>query len=495
MFPYVILYVAKCGPVCLVLATYNYRMVIGRTRESATLRAALASKRPELVVLLGRRRIGKTFLARSILRGHIRFEITGMHRATLKEQLRNFHLTLSAHRKNLPEPSDWLEAFQQLGTYISSLRSTRKKVIFIDEFPWLDGRKSRFLPAFSNFWNAFASKRNDLLVVICGSAASYMVRKIIKDKGGLHNRITRQVRLEPFNLAETEQMLRHNGVQLTRYDIIRLYMALGGVPYYLQLVQPGESAAQAIDRLCFRKDGPLRDEFNLVFASLFDHSENHERIVRTLARMRKGMTRDQLARQSGVRTGGTLTRTLEELDASGFIQRYTPWTGTKDPLYRLSDELSLFHLKFIAESRPARGAYWVKLQDKPSNRAWSGFTFETICMKHVEQIRRGLGIQGVHSMEGAWVSKGRPGAQVDLLIDRDDNVVNICEMKFSAAPFTIDAAYGRDLAAKVRRFRSETRSRKSILLTFITTYGVTGNAIARQLVQNELTMEVLFENL
>lgn len=475
------------------LATYkNTHMVIGRKHEIAVLRSALASKQPELVVLLGRRRIGKTFLARSILRDQIHFEITGMHRATLKEQLRNFHLVLSARRKGFTEPIDWLEAFQQLAAYIGSLRTKRKKVIFIDEFPWLDGRRSRFLPAFSNFWNNYASQRNDLLVVICGSAASYMVRKIIKDKGGLHNRITKRIQLEPFNLAETEQLLRHNRVQLTRYDIIRLYMALGGVPYYLQMVQPGESTAQAIDRLCFHKGGPLREEFNNVFASLFDHSENHARIVRALAKLRKGMTRDQVARESRVRTGGTLSKTLEELEASGFIQRYAPWTGVKEPLYRLSDELSLFHLKYIEPSRPAQGAYWAKLQGQPSGRAWSGFTFESICLKHVEQIKYGLGITGIHSAEGSWFSKGPPGAQVDLLIDRADNVVNLCEMKFSDGPFTIDAQYARELAAKARAFRRETGTRKSILLTFITTYGLTGNAQATQLVQNELTMDDLF---
>lgn len=467
-------------------------MLIGRSHESAILRSALASKSPELVVLLGRRRIGKTFLARKVLKGHVRFEITGMHRATLKEQLRNFHLVLSAHRKNSPEPADWLEAFQQLAAYITSLRGKRKKVIFIDEFPWLDGRRSRFLPAFSNFWNAFASTRNDLMVVICGSAASYMVSKIIRDKGSLHNRITRQIRLEPFNLAEAEQLLRHNGVQLTRYDILRLYMVLGGVPYYLQMVQPGESTAQAIDRLCFRKDGPLRNEFNMVFASLFDHSENHERVVRALAQMRKGMTRDQVARQSKVRSGGTLSKTLDELIASGFIQRYTPYSGVKDPLYRLSDELSLFHIKYIEPGRPAKGAYWAKLQGQPSARAWSGFSFESVCLKHVEQIKHGLGITGIHSAEGAWSAKGSPGAQVDLLIDRDDNVVNLCEMKFSDSPYTINAKYARELAVKMKEFRKQTGTRKSIFLTFITTHGLTGNAIATQMVQNELTMDDLF---
>ncbi len=471
-------------------------MVVGRTQESILLQQAFASKRPELVVLHGRRRIGKTFLVRNIYREHIRFEITGMHRATLKEQLRNFHLTLSAHRKNLEEPADWLEAFQQLAKYITSLRTKGKKVIFIDEFPWLDGRRSRFLPAFSNFWNAFASKRKDLLVVICGSAASYMIQKIIKDRGGLHNRITRHVQLDPFTLAETEDLLRNNRVKLTRYDVLRLYMALGGVPYYLQMVQRGESTAQAIDRLCFRKNGALRTEFGNVFASLFEYSDNHERIVRALAQVRKGMTRNQLAKKSRIHTGGTLTKTLQELEVSGFIQSYTPYRGVKDPLYRLSDEYALFYLKFIEPSKPVKGAYWTKVQGQQTYRTWAGFTFETICMKHVEQIKHGLGISGMHSEDGFWFAKSTAtGAQVDLLIDRDDKVINICEMKFLSGPFTIDKKYARELANKVELFQRETGTRKSVMLTFITTYGLSENAHSNEMVQEELTMDVLFENL
>ena len=470
--------------------------VIGRDNETALLREALSSKRPELVVLHGRRRIGKTFLVRNVYKEHIRFEITGMYRASLKDQLKNFHLVLSAHRKDPVEPEDWLEAFQQLGTYIASIRSKRKKVIFIDEFPWLDGRRSRFLPAFSNFWNSFASKRKDLLVVICGSAASYMIQKIIKDKGGLHNRITRYVRLDPFDLRETELLLRQNDVKFTRYDVLRLYMALGGVPYYLQMVQRGESTAQAIDRLCFRKNGPLRSEFNNVFASLFENGDNHERVVRALAQVRMGMTRNQVAKKSKMRSGGTLTKTLEELEASGFIQSYMPYRGVKDPLYRLSDEFALFHLKFVESARPARGAYWTKLQGQQSYRTWAGFTFETICMKHVEQVKKALGISGIHSEDASWFSKGKAsGAQVDLLIDRDDNVITLCEMKFHGGPFSIDKKYARDLAGKIEVFRRKTATSKNIMLTFITTYGLLGNAYSTQMVQSEMTMDALFENL
>ena len=471
-------------------------MVIGRTAETKLLLDALASKRPELVVLHGRRRIGKTFLIRNVYQDHIRFEITGMHRATLKEQLRNFHLTLSEHRKNLEEPVDWLEAFQQLGAYINSLRTKKKKVIFIDEFPWLDGRRSRFLPAFSNFWNSFASKRKDVLVVICGSAASYMIQKVIKDRGGLHNRITRHVRLDPFSLVETEQLLRHNHVKLTRYDVLRLYMALGGVPYYLQMVHSGESTAQAIDRLCFRKNGALRNEFGNVFASLFEHSDNHERIVRALARVRKGMTRNEVAKKSKVHTGGTLSKTLQELEVSGFIQSYMPYRGVKDPLYRLSDEYALFYLKFIEPSRPAKGAYWIKLQGQQSYKAWAGFTFETICIKHVDQVKQAMGISGIHSVEGSWFAKGATsGAQVDLLIDRDDHVIDLCEMKFWNGPFAIDKKYARELTNKMNLFQQETGTRKTVMLTFITTYGLKENAYAKEMVQNELTMDALFSEL
>lgn len=478
--------------------------IIGRREECELLHRALRSPRSELVAVFGRRRIGKTFLIRNLYKEHIVLEWSGMYKGTLKDQLRNFHAALPSRRKKQPVPGDWMEAFAQLTAHLEdggpkpakrsgSRAVNRKRVVFIDEFPWLDSRRSRFLAAFSNWWNGYAAKHSDLVVVICGSAASYMIRKVINDRGGLHNRVTQRIRLAPFSLGETEQLLQRNKVRYTRYDILQLYMAMGGVPHYLQLVERGESVTQAIDRLCFDRLGYLRGEFNNVFASLFEHSDNHEAVVRALASVRRGLTRNAIATRSRLPSGGRLSATLTELEQSGFIERYTPYDGKKDPLFRLTDEYTQFYLRYIEGTKPGRRGIWQKLSTSPAHRAWAGFAFETICMKHVEAIKDALGISGVRSVEGSWIGKGdESGAQVDLLIDRDDNVINLCEMKFGNAPFRIDKRYATDLSAKMGAFISATGTRKSVFLTFVTTHGLEQNAHSHQLVQSDVRMDALF---
>ncbi len=467
--------------------------VIGRKYEKIILENALESARPELIVVYGRRRIGKTFLIRETYKDHIQFEFSGINKVSLKEQLKSFHLSLSTKKFKCPIPTDWIEAFHQLSQYIDKLKSKDKKVIFIDEFPWLDTRKSNFLPAFDHFWNSRASKRKDLVVVICGSAASYMIKSIVKNKGGLHNRLTQTIQLAPFNLQETELFLKHKKVKFARYDILQLYMALGGVPYYLEKIKTGESVAQALDRLCFSKNGFLRIEFSHVFASLFDHYQNHEAIIRTLATVRKGLRRNQIVSKIKIDTGGTLTKTLTDLEESGFIEKYTPYKGTKDSLYRLTDEYSMFYIKFIESTKPTSRSLWMKMQRQPSYKIWSGFSFETICIKHVEQIKEALKISGIHSTHGSWIEKNTSNsAQIDLLIDRDDNVINLCEMKFSSGPFTIDKKCAGEIAKKVDSFCQSTKTRKSVFTTFITTYGIAPNQYSRQYVQSELKTDDLF---
>ncbi|MDD3685644.1 MAG: ATP-binding protein [Bacteroidales bacterium] len=467
--------------------------LIGRENEKRILINALYSNRSELIVVYGRRRIGKTFLIREVYKKQIKFEFSGIYKTGLREQLKNFSLKLKSIGVKSKRPSDWFEAFQLLAGFIGQDKSKKKKVIFIDEFPWLDTRKSNFLAAFDNFWNTFVSARKDIVVVICGSAASYMINNIIKNTGGLHNRLTEKIQLAPFNLHETELMLKSKKVQLSRYDIIQVYMALGGVPHYLDKIMQGESVAQIIDRLCFEKNGFLRTEFENVFASFFANSDNHERIIRALASVRKGMTRNELLQKSKLISGGRLSKTLSELEESGFIECYTPYKGQTNSVYRLADEYSMFYLKFIEKSKPDKSGVWIKMMGKPSFKTWSGFSFETICIKHIDQIKAGLQIAGINSYHGSWISKkAEENHQIDLLIDRDDNVINLCEIKFSNSEFILDKSYAREIIDKQNTFIAESKTKKSVFVTFITTYGLKKNVHRQQYVQKELTMDALF---
>ena len=468
--------------------------LIGREKEIKILENALHSSRSELIVVYGRRRVGKTFLIRETCKKHIQFEFVGMYKASTREQLKLFKQTLfNFSQQKVKTPSNWLEAFQQLKDYCDTLIGNKKKVFFIDEFPWLDNNKSSFLKAFDNFWNSYVTKREDLVVVVCGSAAAYMINKIIRSKGGLHNRLTDKIRVEPFNLKETELLLKKNRVKLTHYDILNLYMAMGGIPHYLDKVNVGESATQAIDRLCFEKDGFLRDEFKNVFASLFDQVDNHEAIIRILADVRKGLPRNEIMKKGNFPSGGNLTRTLHELEESGFIEQYAPYKGNNNALYRLKDEYCSFYIKYIEKNKPSEKGVWNKLQTQASYNSWAGFTFETICLKHIEQIKEGLKIAGIYTTTGNWLEKNSEnGAQIDLLIDRDDNVINLCEIKYYDGLFTLNKKFAFDLMNKVAVFKNSTQTKKSIFLTLITIHGITANEYSRQLIQNNLTLEHLF---
>ncbi|MGB0431677.1 MAG: AAA family ATPase, partial [Bacteroidia bacterium] len=346
------------------------------------LKKVLNTPKSEFVAVYGRRRIGKTFLIDTVYSKDKFFEVTGLHNGSLTDQLEHFHSMVLAQwkaKKKLSKPKSWFEAFQQLETFILSSRSKKKKVIFIDEFPWMDTPRSKFLMAFENFWNSFAAKRKDLVVVICGSAAAYMVKRIVKNKGGLHNRITEHIKLSPFNLHETEIFLQQKGAKLTRYDILQLYMIMGGVPHYLDKINQGESVAQIVDRLCFETDGPLFNEFENVFESLFSQHDKHVALIKALASKKKGLTRKELLSISGLASGGTLTQILDELLESGFIGQFYPYKKkVKDSLYRLTDEFSLFYLKFMQNKKRMGKGTWLSLFKSQSYATWSGLSFESI---------------------------------------------------------------------------------------------------------------------
>lgn len=469
--------------------------VIGRVREVEMLNEAMNSKKSELISVYGRRRVGKTFLIREVLSKHMVFDVTGLHNGTQQEQLLNFHRQLSLRDKRFARreaPADWLEAFTMLESLIERSRSAKKKVIFIDEFPWMATKRSKFLMWFENFWNSYCTKRKDLVVVICGSAASYMVKKILRNKGGLHNRVTYQLRLEPFTLYETEIFLRSRKIKFGHYDILQLYMALGGIPHYLDKIRKGSSVAQNIDRLCFAKGGELANEFQEVLASLFTDSETHMLIIKVLADTRKGLSRMELLEKCNLKYNGYTSNVLDELTDSGFVTKYQPYAKKeRGSLFRLTDEYCMFYLKFIRNHTGQGAGTWNKLTAKQTWKTWAGFTFESICLKHVSQIKAALGIGGVFSINSSWQNEK---AQVDLVIDRDDNRINLCEMKFSTSSFVITKEYYLKLKNKQDAFLEDTGSRKGVFFTFITTFGLIHNSYSLQLSENDLNMEVLFQN-
>jgi AAA+ ATPase superfamily predicted ATPase len=473
--------------------------VIGRTEEKRILSDIADSGDQELVAMYGRRRVGKTFLIRNALEKQLIFEFSGVNNASFDQQLENFSIALAkamGSNIRLAKPKTWTEAFQALINYITPLIRRQKKAVFFDEFPWISTPRSGFIQAFEYFWNMWASRQKNLAVIICGSAAAWMIDNIINNKGGLHNRVTRRIRLLPFNLQETEEFLKDKKINLDRYQILQLYMAMGGIPHYLKEIKKGESSTQAIDRICFSKNGLLNEEFKNLYTSLFDDAGNHKTVIRALANKGKGLTRGEIIEICKLTSGGGTTQLLEELMESGFITSYIPFGKTaKDSIYKLTDEYSHFYLKFIEHSRSGGAGTWVKLSRETSWKSWSGNAFESVCLKHIQQIKKALGIEGVYTEASSWryhPEKSEKGAQIDLVIDRQDMCINICEMKFSTNEFTIEKGYASELENKVAVFKTQTKTRKTLFVTMVTTFGMVENANSIKLVQNKITMDSLF---
>jgi len=466
------------------------------------LQEAVQSKKAGLLAVYGRRRVGKTFLIHSYFDNNLAFELTGMYGGSLKDQLQQFSKSLqkaAGSALSLKPPETWVEAFYALEQYLTGKSKKKKWVVFLDEFPWLDGRKSGFLSAFEHFWNSWAGREPNMLVVICGSAASWMIRNIINNKGGLHNRITQKLRLLPFDLAETETYLRNQSSHLDRYQILQIYMAFGGIPHYLNNVGRGSSASQVIDKTCFSKDGLLTGEFNNLYGSLFEIADNHIKTVRALAETTKGLTRQEIIDSCKLSSGGRTTLMLEELEESGFIKSTIPYDKTtKEAIYRLIDEFSIFYLKFMDEGNSRGTKSWPALASGQPYVIWCGMAFEAVCLKHIQKIKLGLKIK-VGTEESAWryvPAKGNKdkGAQIDLIIDRADRIINICEMKFYTTEYVIDKSYAKNLQQKKDVFNERIKPKKTLFLTMITTFGVKENNYFDELIQQSLTMDVLFKS-
>ena len=370
-----------------------------------------------------------------------------------------------------------------------------KKIVFLDELPWLDSRNSGFISALEHFWNSWASARRDVLLITCGSAASWMINNLINNHGGLHNRVTHQMPIDPFTLAECEAFFKSRSATFDRYQLLQLYMVLGGIPFYLDMVETAQSAAQNINRLCFTPKGALRKEFDNLYASLFRNADKHIAVIEALAKKAQGMGREDLIKAANLVNNGNTSKILKELEESDFIRRYhTFGKNSRNSLYQLTDFYSLFYLKFLKSNRILDTDFWLNSLDNPEVRAWSGYAFEQICLSHLSAIKKALGISGIQTISSAWLgSYDNQKAQIDLVIDRRDHVITICEMKFSINPFIIEKKYADDLRTRIGIFKQSTGTSKAIFLTFITTFGLVKNEHAMSLVQNSFTMDILFQ--
>ncbi|MGB0929619.1 MAG: ATP-binding protein [Chitinophagales bacterium] len=383
--------------------------MIGRTKEKEILRKAYHSTKPELVALVGRKRVGKTYLVRQFFQGKIDFEVVGLQEENKEKQLRNFAYSLRDAKGETilgKVPIDWLEAFDQLKLYIQSLgEPDRKKVVFIDELPWMSTPRSDFLTGFGYFWNSFASKY-PIVVVICGSATAWMIKKIINNNKGLHNRVTRKIQMFPFSLSEVEAYFRAKNMNFERYQILLFFMAMGGIPHYLEQIERGKSAVQNINSICFEPLGLLRTEFDNLYTSLFKNPTRYEAVVTALASTWKGLSRQAILEKLKIKDGGGLTEVLEDLEQSGFIASYIPFNKKKkNMLYRLIDNYSLFYLKFIQSIPRNQTENWTMLSQTQSWKSWSGYAFENICLQHIDKIKAALGITGVYTKQFSFLSK------------------------------------------------------------------------------------------
>jgi predicted AAA+ superfamily ATPase len=488
--------------------------IVGRVAEQQRLRAILGSSEAELVALYGRRRVGKTFLIRELFGDQIYFEVTGEKDQAATVQLDRFVREISRvfyDDRPLASCASWSEAFERLSAAVEDVarRNPRKPiVVFLDELPWMATHRSGLLQALDHAWNARLSKIRVLRFIVCGSAAAWMLDKLVFAKGGLYNRITQRIVLRPFSLAETAAFLHSRGVKLPRQQIALLYMAIGGVPHYLKQVQRGRSVTQIIGELCFGRDGLLRDEFTTLFQSLFSEPHTHLAIVRVLAAHGSGLSQDQLAARAGLSSGGRLKQYLHELETSGFIARFTPFgRRKKETVYRLIDEYSSFYLRWIdgAPSTALRGdgaRYWHAKARSPAFWAWAGHAFERLCFKHVDRIVDRLGLTSIGVTASSFryapakaksraISTAGPaqGMQIDLLLDRDDGIITVCEMKYTDKPFVIDRKGARELGEKLSVFETVTKTKKAVQLVIVSAAGLKPNHYSEDLVADTIDLD------
>ena len=470
-------------------------MIIGRKRETQILNNALQDNKSHFIAVYGRRRIGKTFLVRETFGYRFTFQHAGMADGGLQDQLDAFRSSLKDAGLSVPRIHSWADAFEGLKDLVRN-STEKRKTIFIDELSWMDTPKSKLLPALEHFWNSWASARQDIVLIVCASATSWMLSEIVHNRGGLYNRLTEQIHLHPFTLADCEEYVRSSNLSLNRSQIMQYYMVFGGVPFYWTFIRKGLSFAQNIDETLFSADAPLKDEFKYLYASIFKKPDTYLIIVETLGKKKAGMTRDELIHASGLTNSGDLTRRLEELESCGFIRQYRAFGHSrKDSVYQLIDFFTLFYYKFLVDA-PNDEKLWSNQINTPLINTWAGLAFERICMEHIPQIKRKLGISGILTDVSSLYCRANPdkgiaGSQIDLLIARKDQVINLCEMKYSNVEYTLTKTEDSRIRTRINDLILSSGTKSAVFPTIITTYGLTENSYSGN-IQSVVTMEDLF---
>ncbi len=479
-------------------------IIIARDTEKRKLKDFFEAKEAGFLAIYGRRRVGKTFLIRNYFkRDSIYFELVGQKNTAFQTQLDNCYKSINeAFSPELPikKPESWNEALSIL-TLLIKKHQEKKVVLFFDELPWLATRRSGLMEALDYEWNSNWSQIQNIKLVVCGSAASWMLDKLIHAKGGLYNRLTDVIHLKPFTLGESILYLSQKGIRLNDMQMLELYMVMGGIPHYLNQVKKGKSSAQNINTVCFDESELLFSEYNRLFDSLFDESEDHYRIIHEISKNGNSISRTDLLKKTGLTSGGGFKKKINELKMSGFVQEYVPFgKKSREVFYKIIDEYTLFFLQWIEPIQKRAvmsGAnYWLNASKQPSYHAWTGYAFEAVCMKHIDQIIKAIGIETLAGEIGSWryvsPKKGAyPGAQIDMVIARVDNSINLCEIKFSKDAFVITKEYAKKLDQKKEIFENITKTGKQIFLTMITTNGVKKNMYSEDLVDSEVKLNDL----
>jgi len=468
--------------------------IVAREQEQLELQRLAESVKPEFIIVHGRRRVGKTFLIRQFYHDNFCFVVTGKAKTDMSGQMELFRAAVREYSsKSYRTIKNWSDAFEVLRTIIEDSTIKGKKAVFLDEMPWLATNKSGFLNALEHFWNSWGSNQEQLLLIVCGSATSWMTDKILDDTGGLHNRITGSIHVKPFTLGECEQFYRESGVVLSRYQMVENYMIFGGIPYYLSLMRSNLDFTKNVDTLCFVEGAVLKNEFSNLYASLFKHSENHVAVVKALSSKASGLTRSEVIAVTGAANGGRLTKTLQDLLRSGFLRKYRAYGKVeRDAVYQLVDPFTLFYLRFMEGAAYQDNSFWSNYASTPSHSAWTGYSFEMVALHHIDQIRGALGTKGVLTEFYTWRGEMEGDrAQVDLVMDRRDGIVDLCEMKYTVDDYTLDRATERNLARKCSIFSQATHTRKAVRLVLVTTYGLRRNEYSA-VFSNVVNMDDLF---